>query len=392
MRERFSIGWRTPVGLALLAFMASACAAGSQTNEDADSLTAGFNGGAGFNSAAGTTGLPDQPLAGQAAAGISGAVAGTGGAAGTVSPAGTGGTLGPAGTRGEAGIGGAGGVLGQAGTMGEAGMMAAAGMGGDAGAGSMLNGDCCEGGDCLCRHAPPRSLSTMNGPHATANYELTTGTVYYPTDADPPFAAIAICPGFTNLGPEMRPWGPFYASHGFVLIATHTGPLDPPALRAQLLLGAIEELKGENTKSGSKLFGKLAGRYGTSGYSMGGGGTTIAAKGTPSLKSSIGLAAWGPDASGTTVPSLLLCGTSDGVAACSQSTGAYRQIPESTPKMVVEISGASHLAWFGPNDAGRGVSGSYALAFQKVFLEGDERWKPLLLSSLSGGSVTTNIQ
>ena len=34
----------------------------------------------------------------------------------------------------------------------------------------------------------------------------------------------------------------------------------------------------ENTKNGSPLFGKLSGRYGTSGFSMGGGGTTYAAR------------------------------------------------------------------------------------------------------------------
>jgi hypothetical protein len=58
--------------------------------------------------------------------------------------------------------------------------------------------------------------------------------------------------------------------------------------------------------------------------------------------------------------------------------------------MMVTISGASHLNWFGPTNAGGGVSGETALAFQKVFLEGDERWKPLLLQTR--GTKTTNIQ
>jgi hypothetical protein len=58
--------------------------------------------------------------------------------------------------------------------------------------------------------------------------------------------------------------------------------------------------------------------------------------------------------------------------------------------MMVVISGATHLNWFGPTQAGGGVSGETALAFQKVFLEGDERWRPYLLQSR--GTVTTNIQ
>jgi hypothetical protein len=60
--------------------------------------------------------------------------------------------------------------------------------------------------------------------------------------------------------------------------------------------------------------------------------------------------------------------------------------------MIISIPGATHFSWFGPADAGGGVSGQYALAFQKVFLEGDERWKKLLLMPPSRGMVTTNIK
>jgi hypothetical protein len=60
--------------------------------------------------------------------------------------------------------------------------------------------------------------------------------------------------------------------------------------------------------------------------------------------------------------------------------------------MMITFSGATHFSWFGPGDAGRGESGAFALAFQKVYLEGDERWKPILLERPSGGTVTTNIQ
>jgi hypothetical protein len=136
--------------------------------------------------------------------------------------------------------------------------------------------------------------------------------------------------------------------------------------------------------------GKMSNRYGTSGYSMGGGGTTIASGQDATLRTSIGLAAWGGQGTGVQVPTLLLCGSSDTVAACSMSQSVYTAIPSSTPKMMVTISGATHFNWFGPRDAGGGVSGETALAFQKVYLEGDERWKPLLLTSR--GTKNTNIQ
>ena len=56
------------------------------------------------------------------------------------------------------------------------------------------------------------------------------------------------------------------------------------------------------------------------------------------------------------------------------------------------IAGATHFSWFGPEDAGMGTSGKYALAFQKVFLEGDERWKPPLTMMPMGGMVMTHIK
>lgn len=261
---------------------------------------------------------------------------------------------------------------------------------GSATSGSVTNGTCCADGDCLCHTAPPSELTASEGPYATATQTLGTGTLHYPTDAEPPFAGIAICPGFLNSGPEMAPWGRFYASWGFAVVVTNTGPLDLPDLRGSKLVVAIEELKKESSGSGP-LAGKLAGRYGTSGYSMGGGGTTLASAKDPTYGSSVGLAAWGPDGSQVKVPTLFLCSDSDTVAGCGFSQTAYDAMG-ATPKMLIKIPSASHFAWFAPDAAGRGVSGGYALAFQKVFLERDERWRPLLLGPAAQGSIATNIQ
>jgi pimeloyl-ACP methyl ester carboxylesterase len=235
-------------------------------------------------------------------------------------------------------------------------------------------------------------LTVNAGPYKTASKPMQTGTMYYPMDAEPPLAGISICPGFLNTGPEMADWGPFYASWGIVTMVTNTGAADIPDIRASLLLGAIDELKKENMTSGSPISGKMSGRYGTSGYSMGGGGTTIAAQMTASLNSSIGLAAWGGAGQGTKVPTLLLCGDADTVAPCDMSSGVYTGIPDSTPKMQIVIPGATHFNWFGPKDTADQMSGKYALAFEKVYLEGDPRWKSLLLMKLSGSQVQTNIK
>lgn len=243
----------------------------------------------------------------------SGGVMGTGGAPSTggIGGAGGGPSSGGASSGGSAGDGGA--ATGGSGgtTTGGSGGTGGAATGGSGGGGK---GTCCSDGDCLCHGPAPTALTSSNGTFTTANYTVSTGRVYYPTNAEPPFAGVAICGGLFNTGPEMNPWGTFYASHGIVTIVTNTLANDQPATRGTKLLAAITELKGENTKSGSPLNGKLAGRYGTSGYSMGGGGTTIASQQEDTLLSSIGLAPYGGRGQNVQVPTLLLCGTSDGTA------------------------------------------------------------------------------
>jgi len=207
--------------------------------------------------------------------------------------------------------------------------------GSDAGSGGKTGtGECCQGGDCLCHGPVPSALTSARGPFKTATFRIAAGTVHYPTDAEPPFAAVAICGGFLNTGPEMASWAPFYASYGIVTVITSTGAADIPAIRASKLLETIKQLKAENTKSGSMLNGKLSGRYGTSGYSMGGGGTVMASVQDGSLKTSVGLAPWDGDGARVKVPTLLFCGNVDTVAPCLMAEGVYAGISDPTPKMV----------------------------------------------------------
>jgi hypothetical protein len=318
--------------------------------------------------------------------GTAGIGAGTGGGSVGFGTGGSGTGGGMSGTGGS-GTGGSGSGTGGSGTGGMTTTGGAAGMSGAAGGGAAGGGSCCNGGDCLCHGPDPTGLTSKNGPYKTATLTMTTGTVYYPTDAEPPLAGVSICPGFLNTGPEMAPWGPFYASWGIVTVVTSTGAADLPNVRGQKLVAAIEELKKQNTMSGSPLSGKLAGRYGTSGYSMGGGGTTFASEADPTYKTSVGLAAWGPDGATVKTPTLFICSDADTVASCSGTNTSYAAIPSPTPKMILDIPNETHFNWFSPTDAGMGESGAYALAFQKVFLEGDTRWKPMLMKMPTSGTT-----
>jgi hypothetical protein len=262
-----------------------------------------------------------------------------------------------------------------------------AGMDGSAGTGMVGKGECCA--DCLCRGPQPTALTNERGPYSTMNYMISgVGCVHYPTNAEPPFAAVAISDGFAGMDGciSVQPgWGPLYASHGIVAMIINTDSSDQPDVHGSKLAAGIAALKAENMKSDSPLNGTLAGRYGTSGFSMGGGGTTYSAQGDKTLLTNVAIMPWGPVNSGITVPTLVICGTNDGIAPCgSYGTAAYHGIGEMVPKMRVEVySGHS-----GQPSAGGGESGKVGLAFQKVFLEGDERWRPLLVGA---DSEETNI-
>jgi hypothetical protein len=263
------------------------------------------------------------------------------------------------------------------------------GGGSDAGPGPGVGdagpGMCCPDGKCLCHGSAPSALTANRGPYMTQSYTVTgAGCVYYPTNAEAPFAAVAISDGFLGSGGcgsfQTGSWGPLYASWGIVAMIVNTGSLDTPDLRGAALSQGIMAFKSENTRSASPLNGKLAGRYGTSGFSMGGGGTTYAARSDNTLLSNIAIMPWGPVNSGVSVPTLVICGSSDSTASCSShGTPAYRGIADSVPKMRIVVSSGHN----GQPSAGSSESGRVGLAFQKVFLEGDTRWRQLLIGAMA---------
>lgn len=255
---------------------------------------------------------------------------------------------------------------------------------------------CCSNADCVCRGGDPTtSTVNRNGSFRVGSYSLGFrlrsfggGTVYYPTNATGPLSAVVMCPGYTARQSSIADWGPFFASHGIVLLTIDTATtFDQVAQRADELLDALEELKGENTRTGSPLQGKLSRtRYGLAGWSMGGGGTWIATRDHPELKSAVTLAGHNATAggaltaAGSRVPTLMLNGASDVtiLGGLGQSEAAYNAIPSSTPKLLYVMSGEGHFSWGTPR-TNSNASGRYVLAWEKVFLEGDPRYRKFLL-------------
>jgi dienelactone hydrolase len=237
--------------------------------------------------------------------------------------------------------------------------------------------------------------ATRNGPFDVDTFQIAGGrrfgggTVFFPTDAQPPFAAFVMCPGFTARQSSIRDWGPFFASHGFVLMTIDTSStLDPVASRDDQLLAALADLSAENSRRGSPLAGALdLSRLGVSGWSMGGGGSWLAGQSTRSLRSVITLAGHHRTAGGAAavarnlrVPTLMMAGSADPatLGGGNQSQEVFEIMDDDTPKMLYEIRGEGHFVWGTPRTNG-GAVGRYALSWQKVFLDGDERFLEFLL-------------
>ena len=396
-------------GLLWVSLAALGC--GSDTNNNLPITgTAGTIGGV-AGAVAGTSGLAGTGAAGRlgtAGAGLP-PRAGTG-AAGTAVTAGTGaagsGVAGAAAGSGAAGAAaGAGGAA--AGAGGAAGMVAGGAGGAGGTAGAPPAGDC--GPEAFaCRGDAPTmasALGTAKGPYATMSYtsgmrngpDYGAATVYYPTgDAKPPFGCVTVVPGFTALQSSIRQWGPFLASHGIITMTIDTNTTsDPPATRANALMDSLETCVAENDRMGSPIMGKVAKDHlGVAGWSMGGGGTLIAAAANPTLKAATSFAAWGPTGGANNkVPALMFEATAD-VLAASMSDSYYAATPETTPKMLFEVSGSSHNVANSPTNH-EGIIGLYGLSWWKVFMEGDTRYKQFLIAakpSITTSKFKTNVK
>ena len=217
----------------------------------------------------------------------------------------------------------------------------------------------------------------------------------------PPFAGVAIIPGYCGVETDIQNWGPFYASHGIVAITLGTNDpcADWPAVRALALLDAIETIKSENTREGSPLNAKIdVNSFAVSGWSMGGGGAQLAASLDPLLKAVVGLCPW-LDLNGFEdsdlihdVPVLIFTGQNDDIASSAEyGYMHYVNTPNSTDKLYFEIDNGGHGAANAPNMAG-GETGVYALSWLRTYLLDDPCYCDFLLQNpMNASAYETNI-
>ena len=204
-------------------------------------------------------------------------------------------------------------------------------------------------GDGLVRGPQPTVQSASKaGPYTVRSYtsgfrdgpQFADATIWYPGNAEAPFAIAAVVPGWVSTQADIATWGPFLASHGIVniTIGTNSPATDLPEHRRDALLDALASLELENTRMAGPLFGKLElDRQAVLGWSMGGGGALLAANENPSLKAAVSMCGWGAfDLSDQDVPSLMFAASLD-VLAGGMSQPFYESIPRRTPKLLYEV-------------------------------------------------------
>lgn len=148
-------------------------------------------------------------------------------------------------------------------------------------------------------------------------------------------------------------------------------------------------LMGENENSSSPIYGKI-GRYGTIGYSKGGGGSINAASDLgDQVHTCVALAPWGPSPTRNhSAATMILTGTSDAIASDSIGERAYRDLPGGIPKLYAAMSREGHFYW--ANRRSLGSETDFIRAWLKYYLENNEEYYPVF--SQGAGSGMTNYQ
>jgi len=257
--------------------------------------------------------------------------------------------------------------------------------------GSTVTSKC---GAPLDKSAPTATSIVKDGPYSVTSYSngLPTSsaykslTVFYPTNASGPFVVVMVSPGLTEVLQYLQPWAQRFASYGYVaaFVEANDTNNDSEATRADGMWAAIGAIKGENTRSGSPLAGKLSSCIVTSGHSLGGGASISIANAHPKdVTAAHGFNPYDQTAtfSSITAPTLIITGQNDTTAPPAQDgRRQYDSMSSSLVKEYVEIQGGAHTSAITPGT----IPGQYAVSWIKLNVDGDARYRPFLDKAASG--------
>lgn len=259
---------------------------------------------------------------------------------------------------------------------------------------SVLHAQCTDATVESLTNPGPYTVATLTESDGVRNGPKYAGaTIYYPTNATPPYASIAIVPGFIAAPSSVQDWGPFYASHGIVTIIIGTNsPYDLPEARALALIDALETMKQENVRAISPLMGKLnLTKLAVSGWSMGGGGAQRAAVLDNTISAVVALCPYltSPQLNHD-VPVLIFSGQSDPTAPPAQHANVhYNATPSTTNKLLFEVKNGNHSVANSPTGGG-GAVGKLALSWLKIYLEKNDCYCPVLATALVNNAAVAS--
>jgi dienelactone hydrolase len=248
--------------------------------------------------------------------------------------------------------------------------------------------------------SPTVESISRNGAYAIRSFisfpdapEYGNATIYYPLDSTGTIGGVAIVPGFTETQRHINWWGSRLASHGYAVLVMDTNDLrDRPDVRGVALMAGVRTLRNENSRRDSPLYRKIdTSKMSVMGHSMGGGGALHAANlNSGELSAAIPFTSWQPsgDFSSITVPTLVIAGEADTIAAAADHARPhYNSIPAGTQKVFLEVADGDHFVANNSAETLHGLLGSYAIAWLKLYMDGDERYRDFIYGDARSRNV-----
>ena len=223
-------------------------------------------------------------------------------------------------------------------------------------------------------------------------------TLYFPINNNENLKSIILVPGYQATQSSVALWAEYLAKRGIVSMTIGTNSLnDLPSVRADALIDAMETIRQENVRVSSPLYHKIdTNSIAVGGWSMGGGGAQLAAKIDSRIKAVLSITPWlwpntlsESDLNHNT-PVLIISGEVDPIAPNNQHSNVhYNYTPNSTPKLLFEVSEADHNIPLDPS-IGNGDLGNVAYAWLQLFLYGDMCYCELLETDLLDQNLTAS--
>lgn len=176
----------------------------------------------------------------------------------------------------------------------------------------------------------------------------------YPCDlTDGPYPATTLTGGFTNTKEQMYWLADHLSSHGYVVIAiTPTNNYSSPPTWKTAHLGGFQKLEDENLRLQSPVMLNVAlDRRAIMGFSMGGGGTLLAAgelggqyKTAVALAPYLGVSV--PNYDNIQSPIAILGSENDTLAPVTSITRYYQKLPATLTRNFSVFTNTQHSDWF----------------------------------------------